>query len=119
MPGFDPINEEMTRLNREIETLSGQLEDRRTEYEQSKHAFELCYSGFIMSGKLENTEWTQTDVTAYAIKQSSDAKIKMIMAHGAYRKLRAELSAKRESLDTVKEKGWNLRQELRRLPGSQ
>lgn len=115
MSGFAEINQEMAQLSREIELLSGQLEDKRTDYEQKKHAYELTYSGFIMSGKLENPEWTQTDINAYAVKQSSQAKIDMIMAHGAYRKLKSELSAKQGKLDTVKEQGWNLRQELKRV----
>ena len=115
MSGFHEINEEMSRLTREIETLSGQLEDKRTAYEQEKHAFELTHSRFIMSGKIEHSEWTQTDLMAYATQQASEAKIKMILANGTYRKLRAELNAKQDRLDTVKEQGWNLRQELKRL----
>lgn len=115
MSGFSEINEEMSALAKEIELLSWDLEEKRTLYEQAKHALEMLYSGFIMTGKIENPDWTQTDVTAYAIRQSSEAKSKMILAHGAYRKLRAELNAKRERMDTVKEKGWNLRQELKRF----
>jgi septation ring formation regulator EzrA len=115
MSGFEAINEEMSTLAREIEILSSQLEDKRTEYEQCKHNFELIHSDFIMSGKIEHPEWTQTDLLAYAVKQTSNVKLQMILAHGAYRKLRAELSAKRESLDIIKERGWNLRQELREL----
>lgn len=119
MSGFAEINQEMSDLAKDIELLSGGLEDSRTAYEQAKHALEMTYSGFIITGKAENPEWTQTDLTAYAIRQSSDVKAKMILAHGEYRRLRAELNAKRERMDTVKERGWNLRQELKRLSAEQ
>lgn len=115
MSGFNEINDEMETLSREIEILSGQLEDKRQAYEQAKNVYEQTYSGFILTGKIENTGYTQTDLEAYATKQSSSAKAEMILAHGAYRRLKGELSAKQGRLDTVKERGWNLRQELKRL----
>lgn len=115
MSGFKEINEEMSALSREIEILSGQLEAKRSEYETSKHAYELAYSGHILTGKIMNPNYTQTDLEAYAIQQSSEVKARMILAHGAYRKLKADLSAKQGLLDTVREQGWNLRQELKRL----
>lgn len=117
MSGFEEINEEMSTLSREIAILSGELEDARTKYEQAKHKFELTYSGFIMTGKIEHPDWTQTDLAAFANRSSSDHKAAMILDHGYYRKLRAELNAKNGRLETVKEKGWNLRQELKSLSG--
>lgn len=114
---FEQINSEMATLAREIENLSVQVEDKRAEYENAKHNYELAYSGHVITGKAKNTDWTQTDVIAYATRESKDVRAALIVAQGAYRKLRAQLSAKSGNLDAVKERGWNLRQELRRLPG--
>lgn len=115
MSELEAVSSELSTLSKEIQILSGQVEDKRTEYETAKHAYELAYSGFIITGKEENPSYTQTDLEAYAVRKSQDAKAVLILAHGAYRKLKAELAAKYEALEAVKERGWNLRAELRSL----
>lgn len=115
MPGFNDVNNEMDDLDRQIDALAQEVEDKRLAYEQKKHELSLRYSTLVIEGKAKNPDWTQTDVVAWATTESSAEKLAMITAHSEYRRLKARLEAKQSMQETAREKSYNRRQELKRL----
>lgn len=117
MSGFAEIHQEMDNLTKEIETLSGQVEEKRMAYEEAKDTYAAVNSEAILSGKLLHEDWTQTDLKAFADKESRPARTAMILAQSAYRKVKNEKEAKERRLEVVNEKSRNLRSEVKRFGG--
>lgn len=115
MSGFNDVNNEMDDLDKQVDTLAQEVEDKRLAYERKKHELSLKYSNLVIEGKAKNPDWTQTDVVAWATLESNIEKSAMITAQAEYRRLRARLTTKQSMQETAREKSYNRRQELKRL----
>lgn len=114
-------------LNNKLEEVSKKIESKATEIskirERKKIAiikYKFRRSKLIKTEKLKNPDRTQTDLNCIADSDIEVYKLnlKMIMAESKHSLVKEEMAALRDKLDVLKEKSYNMREEMRSLKGT-
>jgi len=112
----------------EIETLLAELPDMianqsgvvntsNMAYRTAKAEYELKQAQIIMSCKAKYPDKTQTDLDAEATVGTHTERLNMILAESKYKSEQSKLHKLQNELDCVKERSFNMRQNMKAFGG--
>lgn len=117
MKEMQEIEEKLKLLPAEIEKKSVEVNTARKNWQLKKAEYELKYHKVILTTKAKMEGRTQTDLKSEAVLESHQERLNMITAEATYESSKTELKGLMNQLDSVRERGWNLRAIIKRFEG--
>lgn len=109
------INNELEKIDNEIEETSSFLTDTREDYLTKKAEYEIGVARSYLTAKAQNQSWTESMLKAFSITENEVKRMEFITSESAYRKVQNKSNQLRDKFDSLKEQSYNLRADLRKL----